>query len=86
MGVAIRPSADLRNHYNEKDYYHMKFQLELLKTLAEADDDVKNGRVALIQDSFGDLHASLHETKMMKYKILRTDKAEKQLAYLRVLC
>jgi len=86
MEAAIRPSADLRNHYNEiskqckesreaviitvngrgdtvvlglQDYYQMKSELELLRTLAEAEDDVKNGRVAPIQDSFNSLRASL---------------------------
>lgn len=39
----------------------MKSELKLLTTLAEADDDVKNGRMAPMQDSFDDLHASLLE-------------------------
>ena len=90
MEAAIRPSADLRNHYSEiskqckesrkaviitvngrgdtavlglQDYYQMKSELELLRTLAEADDDVKNGRLAPMQDSFDDLRASLLERK-----------------------
>jgi prevent-host-death family protein len=90
METVIRPSADLRNHYNEiskqckesrdaviitvngrgdtailglQDYYQMKSELELLRTLAEAEEDVKNGRVALMQDSFDDLRASLLERK-----------------------
>ena len=59
MGAAIRPSEDLRNHDN---YNEISKQCnELLKTLAEADDDLKNGRVALIQDSFDDLRTSLLE-------------------------
>jgi hypothetical protein len=33
--------------------------LEILKTLAEAEEDVKNGRVASMQSSFDDLRASL---------------------------
>ncbi|WP_348982962.1 hypothetical protein [Desulfosporosinus sp. FKA] len=41
----------------------MKSELELLRTLAEAEDDVKRGRVAPIQDSFKDLRASLLERK-----------------------
>jgi hypothetical protein len=41
----------------------MKSELELLRTLAEADDDVKNGRVAPIQSSFDDLRTSLLERK-----------------------
>ncbi|SRR5690625_1601620 len=90
MGEAIRPSADLRNHYNEiskqcrdsreaviitvkgrgdtavlglQDYYQMKSELELLRTLADAEDDVRNKRVAPIQNSFDDLRASLLERK-----------------------
>jgi prevent-host-death family protein len=86
MKTAIRPSADLRNHYSEiskqckesrdaviitvngrgdtavlglQDYYQMKSELELLRTLAEADDDVKKGRVAPMQDSFDELRTSL---------------------------
>lgn len=41
----------------------MKSELELLKTLAEADEDVKYGRVASMQDSFNDLRTSLLERK-----------------------
>ncbi|NMB36124.1 MAG: type II toxin-antitoxin system Phd/YefM family antitoxin [Firmicutes bacterium] len=90
MGLEIRPSADLRNHYNEisklckesrrtviitvngrgdtavlglQDYYQMKSELELLRILAEAEDDVKQGRVAPMQDSFAELRASLQERK-----------------------
>lgn len=90
MEAAIRPSADLRNHYNEiskqcketrsaviitvngrgdtavlglQDYYQMISELELLRTLAEAEDDAKNGRVALLQDSFDDLRVSLLNRK-----------------------
>lgn len=83
---AIRPSSDLRNHYNEiskqcheertpviitvngrgdtavlglQDYYQMKSELELLRTLAEAENDVENGRVAPMQDTFDDIRQSL---------------------------
>lgn len=85
---AIRPSSDLRNHYNEisrqcheernpviitvngrgdtvilglQDYYQMKSELELLRTLAEAEDDVVNGRVAPMQDTFDSIRESLLE-------------------------
>lgn len=78
----IRPSADLRNHYNEisrlcregkeaviitvngrgdtvslsyEEYQRMKARIELLELLSEADDDVKHGRVAPIEDTFSDL-------------------------------
>ena len=94
MGATIRPSADLRNRYNEiskqckesrdaviitvngrgdtavlglQDYYQMKSELDLLRTLAEAEDDVKNGRVTPMQDSFDSLRASLGESE--KYEI-----------------
>ena len=90
MEVAIRPSADLRNHYNEisklchetrepviitvngrgdtavlglQDYYQMKSELELLRKLAEAEEDVKSGRVDLMQNTFDDIRASLMERK-----------------------
>lgn len=86
MEVNIRPSADLRNKYNEiskqcretreadiitvngrgdtavlglQDYKQMKAELELLRTLAEAEDDVQNGRVGSIQESFDYLRESL---------------------------
>lgn len=90
MDTRIRPSSDLRNHYNEiskqckesrsaviitvngrgdtvvlglQDYYQMQSELELLRTLAESEEDVKSGRVAPMQDSFDDLRASLLERK-----------------------
>ena len=79
---AIRPSADLRNHYNEisrqcreeneiviitvngrgdtvsmsyDEYRRMKARIELLELLSEAENDVKYGRVAPIEDTFSDL-------------------------------
>ena len=84
----IRPSADLRNHYNDiskqcreqkeaviitvngrgdtvsisyEEYKNMKARIELLEILAEAEDDVKNGRVAPISETFNDLRAMLQE-------------------------
>ena len=78
----IRPSADLRNHYNEisrqcrenneaviitvngrgdtvsmayEEYKRLKARVELLELLVEAEDDVKNGRVAPIEDTFVEL-------------------------------
>lgn len=42
-----------------QDYYQMKSELELLKTLAEAEDDVRSGRVAPMQDAFDELRVSL---------------------------
>ncbi len=85
---AIRPSSDLRNHYNDiskqcreektpviitvngrgdtavlglQDYYQMKAELELLRTLAEAEEDVVNGRVAPMQNTFDDIRKVLKE-------------------------
>jgi len=84
----IRPSADLRNHYNEisrqcreendaviitvngrgdtvslgfEEYKRMKARIELLETLAEADEDVRHGRVAPVKDTFDDLRYLLQE-------------------------
>lgn len=37
----------------------MKSRIELLETLAEAEDDVKNGRVAPISKTFDDLRMML---------------------------
>lgn len=78
----IRPSADLRNHYNEisrqcrenneaviitvngrgdtvsmayEEYKRLKARVELLELLVEAEDDVKNGRIAPIEDTFDEL-------------------------------
>lgn len=88
MQETIRPSADLRNHYNEiskqcregnvaviitvngrgdtvslsyEDYKNMKSRIELLEILGEADDDVRNGRVAPISETFDDLRSTLKE-------------------------
>ena len=44
-----------------QDYYQMKEELELLRTLAEAEEDVVNGRVAPIQNTFDDIRKSLLE-------------------------
>lgn len=84
----IRPSADLRNHYNEiskqcregkeaviitvngrgdtvslsyEEYKNMKSRIELLEILAEAEDDVKNHRVAPMSETFEELRAMLRE-------------------------
>ncbi|MDI3535802.1 MAG: hypothetical protein PWR12_356 [Eubacteriaceae bacterium] len=46
-----------------QDYYQMKSELELLRILAEADDDVENDRVAPMQDTIEDLRAALLERK-----------------------
>ena len=44
-----------------QDYYQMKSELELLRTLAEAEEDVVNGRVASMQNTFDDIRKSLLE-------------------------
>jgi len=86
MEANIRPSADLRNHYNEiskqchetrqpviitkngrgdtvviglQEYRQLTAELELLRTLAEAHDDVEQGRVAPIKETFDDIRKSL---------------------------
>lgn len=46
-----------------QDYYQMKAELELLRTLAEAEEDVTNGRVAPMQETFDSLRAELLERK-----------------------
>ena len=46
-----------------QDYYQMKSELELLRTLAEAEEDVANGRVAPMQNTFDDIRNSLLERK-----------------------
>ena len=86
----IRPSADLRNHYNEisrqcregkeaviitvngrgdtvslsyEEYKNLKARIELLEILAEAEDDVRAGRMAPIKDTFDDLRKILKEER-----------------------
>ena len=88
---SIRPSADLRNHYNEisrqcrenkeavvitvngrgdtvsiayEEYRRMKARIELLEILAEAEEDVKSGRVAPAQETFDDLRKMLEEDNL----------------------
>ena len=90
MDSNIRPSADLRNKYNEiskqcketreaviitvngrgdtavlglQDYKQMKAELELLRTLAEAEFDVQNRRVSSMQESLDSLRESLVNRK-----------------------
>ena len=44
-----------------EEYKNMKARIELLELLAEAEDDVKNGRVAPITETFDDLRKMLQE-------------------------
>ena len=82
----IRPSADLRNKYNEisnlcketrepvfitvnghgdtvimnlEDYNQMVSELELLKMLAESEDDVIKGRIKPFSESLTDIRKKL---------------------------
>ena len=86
----IRPSADLRNHYNEiskqcrengeaviitvngrgdtvslsyEEYKRMKSRIELLEILSEAEEDVKQNRVAPLDETFNDIKMMLSEMK-----------------------
>ena len=90
MELNIRPSADLRNKYNEiskqcketrepviitvngrgdtvviglQEFKQMKAELELLRTLAESEEDVQNGRVGSMQESFDNIRESLVNRK-----------------------
>lgn len=87
MQADIRPSSDLRNHYNDiskqckeskepviitvngrgdtailglQAYKQMEAELELYRTLAEAEDDVRNGRVKPIDQTFDSLRNMLN--------------------------
>ena len=44
-----------------EEYKSMKSRIELLEILAEADDDVRNGRIAPISETFDDLRSMLKE-------------------------
>ena len=44
-----------------EEYKRMKSRIELLEILAEAEDDVRNGRVAQISETFDDLRQMLRE-------------------------
>ena len=45
----------------DEEYKRMKSRIELLEILAEAEDDVRNGRVAPISETFDDLRQMLRE-------------------------
>ena len=42
-----------------EEYKRMKSRIELLEILTEAEDDVKNGRVAPVRETFDDLRQML---------------------------
>ena len=56
----------------------MKAELELLRTLAETEDDVQNGRVGSMQESFDDLRESLVKRKNEKVLDSKNRQAEDQ--------
>ena len=85
---SIRPSADLRNHYNEiskqcrenkeaviitvngrgdtvslgyEEYKRLRAGIELLEILAEADENVKYGRMSPVKETFDNLRDQLKE-------------------------
>lgn len=47
-----------------EEYKSMKARIELLEVLAEAEDDVKNGRVAPITETFDNLRKVLQEARI----------------------
>jgi prevent-host-death family protein len=84
----MRPSADLRNHYNEisrqcreentaviitvngrgdtvslgyEEYKRLRAGIELLEILAEADENVKYGRMSPVKETFDNLRDQLKE-------------------------
>lgn len=86
MEAIIRPSADLRNHYNEiskqcredrkpviitvngrgdtavlgyQEFCQMKSELELLRNLAEAEEDIRARRTAPMEETFSDIRTTL---------------------------
>ncbi len=94
MKLDIRPSADLRNQYNEiskqchetrqpiiitkngrgdtvvlglQEYNQMEAELELLRMLAEAEEDVQYGRTDSMQKTLNDLREDL--LKREKYEL-----------------
>jgi prevent-host-death family protein len=44
-----------------QEYYQLKSELELLRTLAEAEEDVREKRVAPMQNTFDDIRKVLSE-------------------------
>ena len=46
-----------------EQYQQMKAKIELLEMLSEAEDDVRGGRVALMQSSFDAIRAELQKRK-----------------------
>ena len=70
MEAIIRPSAALQNKYTKNSiddtalmgiqgYNQMTAELELLRTLADAEEDIAQGRVAPVQETFDDIRSAL---------------------------
>lgn len=86
MTETIRPSSDLRNHYNEisrelkenkvptiitvngrgdsilmglEQYNMLVDELELLRGLADAEDDVRSGRISEVKNGFSSIRKSI---------------------------
>ena len=56
----LKPAdKDIGNIYEA--YQNMKSRIELLEGLSEAEDDVRNGRVGPVSDTFNSLRAILQE-------------------------
>ena len=47
-----------------QDYYQMKSELELLRTLADAEEDVKAGRVEPMQNTFDGIRSALRDDNL----------------------
>ncbi len=47
-----------------QDYYQMKSELELLRTLSEAEEDFGSGRIEPMQNTFDEIRRSLKERKV----------------------
>ena len=58
--VTVNGTADTVSLAYE-EYKRMKARIELLEILAEAENDVKNGRVAPVSETFEDLKSILRE-------------------------
>lgn len=46
-----------------QEFYQMQAELELLRTLSQAEEDAAQGRTAPVQDTFDDIRAALMEKK-----------------------
>ena len=46
-----------------QNYYQIKSEVELFRTLSEAEENVRVGRVAPIQETFDDIRGKLLEMK-----------------------